>query len=280
MKPYNFRSVPVRRHQRSKAKILIPLVIFFGIVVWYGLKYKIQHDNPPPDVDTLKSATLAESIKVPGPVKQFTSKEFQSLYEAFAYPNTQEVQRPIRITGNVSADARIEELAVQRGYRLRMIPVVAIPKIEDYWLQQKAVQPWSDMKAAAATDGIRISIYSGFRSPEDQRDVFLERLYASGVTANEIASGQADATVLEVLRTTALPGYSRHHTGYTIDIRCENNRAQSFEYTVCFNWLSKDNYKNAKTYGWIPSYPDGAKSQGPDPESWEYVWVGREAVSE
>jgi LAS superfamily LD-carboxypeptidase LdcB len=53
-----------------------------------------------------------------------------------------------------------------------------------------------------------------------------------------------------------------------------------FEQSVCFGWLSKGNYKNAKSNGWIPSYPDGAKKQGPDPESWEYVWVGKQNLIE
>jgi LAS superfamily LD-carboxypeptidase LdcB len=38
--------------------------------------------------------------------------------------------------------------------------------------------------------------------------------------------------------------------------------------------MSKDNYLQAKKYGWIPSYPEGAQQQGPEPEAWEYVWVG------
>jgi LAS superfamily LD-carboxypeptidase LdcB len=95
-----------------------------------------------------------------------------------------------------------------------------------------------------------------------------------------IASGRYDAQVSQVLAMTAIPGYSRHHTGYTVDIACKNNPNASFVYTVCFQWLNADNYKNAKTYGWIPSYPDGAGQQGPDREPWEYVWVGVDAVTE
>jgi LAS superfamily LD-carboxypeptidase LdcB len=79
---------------------------------------------------------------------------------------------------------------------------------------------------------------------------------------------------------TAVPGYSRHHTGYTVDIACENQTTLSFIYTVCFKWLSQNNYERTKKFGWIPSYPEEAVLQGPEPESWEYVWVGIDAVTE
>jgi len=90
----------------------------------------------------------------------------------------------------------------------------------------------------------------------------------------------SDSELDGILATTAIPGYSRHHTGYTVDIGCGNEPAIAFELTVCFDWLSANNYKNAKTYGWIPSYPEGAGQQGPEPETWEYVWVGIDALTE
>lgn len=106
-----------------------------------------------------------------------------------------------------------------------------------------------------------------------QRQLFLSRLRASGVSTAQIANGQADSQIVTVLSQAAIPGYSRHHTGYTVDFVCANG-TQTFETTTCFKWLSADNYLNAKKYGWIPSYPDGANQQGPEPEPWEYVWVG------
>jgi LAS superfamily LD-carboxypeptidase LdcB len=189
------------------------------------------------------------------------------------------MQAPPEITGNVKADERIRTIALSRGYVLRSVPVASINKTgeprvtTDDLLQEKAYTAWQSLKAAAKADGIPLQFNSGYRSVEMQRELFLGRLSASGVSYSQIANGGADNAVVSVLKQAALPGYSRHHTGYTIDLVCANG-TQSFEVTTCFKWLSDDNYRNAKKHGWIPSYPDGADEQGPEPEPWEYVWVG------
>src|SRR5690606_25521512 len=38
------------------------------------------------------------------------------------------------------------------------------------------------------------------------------------------------------------------------------------------------NYANAKRFGFIPSYPPDGGKQGPEPEPWEFVWVGVEVI--
>ncbi len=42
--------------------------------------------------------------------------------------------------------------------------------------------------------------------------------------------------------------------------------------------MAADNYRVAKQFGFIPSYPSGAGAQGPEPEPWEYVYVGVKAI--
>jgi LAS superfamily LD-carboxypeptidase LdcB len=76
-----------------------------------------------------------------------------------------------------------------------------------------------------------------------------------------------------------VPGYSRHHTGYTIDLWCEDG-SSTFLSSSCYKWISDNNYLKAKQSGWIPSYPAGTDDQGPEPEPWEYVWVGTERLME
>jgi LAS superfamily LD-carboxypeptidase LdcB len=211
--------------------------------------------------------------------KNFSPEEFLKLYESIAYPNTQFSQNAPEITGNAKADERIRTIALSRGYALRGVPVASITKTgeprvsTDDLLQEKAFTAWQSLKKAAKADGIPLQFNSGYRSVEMQRELFLQRLRATGVTNQQIASGSADNQIVAVLKTAALPGYSRHHTGYTIDLVCANG-AQSFEVTTCFKWLSDNNYLNAKKHGWIPSYPEGVDNQGPEPEAWEYVWVG------
>ncbi|NJK71166.1 M15 family metallopeptidase [Candidatus Gracilibacteria bacterium] len=142
------------------------------------------------------------------------------------------------------------------------------------------------MQKAAKEDGVEISIVSGYRSVDNQQDLFASRFEAlsrvdnSGqlYDANEIVSGKADNTINKVLEQSSVPGYSKHHTGYTIDINQNDGSGDltSFGNTDAYKWVSANNYFNAKRFGFVPSYPSGAKNVGPEPEPWEYVWVGTE----
>jgi LAS superfamily LD-carboxypeptidase LdcB len=214
------------------------------------------------------------------PLKKLQGDQFKELYQSVVLPNTQEITELSTITGNDGADARIRKLAEDRGYRLSRIPMGAIVRLEDEprldtddLLQPLAAESWKQMRDAARRAGYPLSLLSAYRSPQYQQGVFLDRLYAQGVTAEQIASGAADGAVQTTLQLTAVPGYSRHHTGYTIDLWCEDE-STSFLSSSCYKWVSSSGYVNAMEYGWIPSYPEGASEQGPEPEPWEYVWVG------
>ncbi|HEY6530854.1 MAG TPA: hypothetical protein VIY72_01025, partial [Acidimicrobiales bacterium] len=47
-----------------------------------------------------------------------------------------------------------------------------------------------------------------------------------------------------------------------------------FASSAAYRWLSEANYANAKVFGFVPSYPVGAGAIGPDPEPWEFTYVG------
>lgn len=271
------------KHRRSKKMSLFVLavsLIVVGTVYIYArlpeAKPSAQQQNS--DVP-YQSKPESEINPATARFKTFSGNDFLKLYESIAYPNTQFLQNPPEITGDNKVDERIRTIALSRGYVLRSVPVASIkrtgePRVTtDDLLQEKAYKAWLSLKAAAKADGIPLQFNSGYRSIEMQRELFLERLNQTGVTYGQIAAGAADRQIIEILRQAALPGYSRHHTGYTIDLVCANG-AQSFEVTTCFKWLSDNNYLNAKKHGWIPSYPEGADNQGPEPEAWEYVWVG------
>ena len=51
-----------------------------------------------------------------------------------------------------------------------------------------------------------------------------------------------------------------------------------FGSTPAFAWIAANNYENAKRFGFVPSYPPDATSQGPNPEPWEYVFVGDDVL--
>lgn len=255
------------------------MVFLLVLVMAIGLFLFTQDKAVAPNNHTNSSTAVT---KPPKPMANgfivFTGAEFAKLYDGFAYPNTQTINEQSPITGNEEADTRIRELAVARGYKLRSAPVTDnfVEVQKNMVLQQKAAQPYLDLKNSARNAGILLSLGDAYRSADDQRTIFLDRI--KGIPLGSITARTADIQVNTVLEKTALPGYSRHHTGYTIDLICDSQPGVKFEKSICFTWLSKDNYLNAKSYGWIPSYPEGTSNQGPEPESWEYVWVGLDAL--
>lgn len=263
------------------------LVVFAGIALLIAgggawlLKLNTS-DNQVATQETVLNQTVPAPTEKKGVLKNFTGAQFRDLYNNFAYPNTKRINEDTPITGNGEADAHIRKLALARGYMIRSAPVTDVFKTveTDMRLQERSAQPWIDMVEAAKKDNVRLELTAAYRSAETQKEILLSKLKLDGIAISRIASGVYDTELDSVLSSTAVPGFSRHHTGYTIDIGCIDQPYVVFEATKCFEWLSKDNYKNSKTFGWIPSYPEGAGKQGPDPETWEYVWVGVDALTE
>ena len=271
-----------RRSIKKKKKIRRPLAVILVILAVGG--YLLWRTAIPRQIQNSEATTPHSNVSQninntqKKKLKQFTNAEFVALYNTFAYPNTSEITISPKITGNDIADKHIQTIAESRGYKLRTAPVAEPLLVKDgYFLQQKAVQPFLDLTNAAKKDGLTLTLTAAFRSINDQRELFLSRLKA---TADVIAAGKADDVVNEALNSVAPPGYSRHHNGFTVDIACGTVGGLAFLNTPCYEWLSKDNFKQAKTYGWIPSYPQGTTSVGPEPEPWEYVWVGYDSLLE
>jgi len=270
----DFKRLPKKRkHKRP--------VILFGVLLALGggfvaYQKSAGHTAGSPDG---RSAVAGKSTEL----KKFSNDEFRALAASIKYPNTQLFAEPSPISGNAQADERIRTIAEDRGYHPTSIPVSAIVKINeprlegDDLLQPLAAMAWQELKTAAQKDGIPLSILSAYRSPDYQRDLFMKRLLGRDVSVEQIAAGQGDAQIQDTLDMTAVPGYSRHHTGYTIDLWCED-RTGAFLSSRCYKWISANNYQKAKETGWIPGYPGGVMLQGPEPEPWEYVWVGKDLL--
>jgi D-alanyl-D-alanine carboxypeptidase len=76
------------------------------------------------------------------------------------------------------------------------------------------------------------------------------------------------------LAWSAPPGYSKHHTGYVIDLALPGQDHNAFGRSAAYQWLIADNYLVLKSFGFVPSYPEEGPPQGPNPEAWEYAFVG------
>jgi len=198
---------------------------------------------------------------------EFTAAEFNDMFNTANLENLAPIGPAPSITGSVSTDARIREIAEGRGYVRRPLPNGALVWVRGQLLQPSAADAWIALRDAAGDAGYTLALQSAYRSHSDQRVVFLRRLYS-----------YTDSAINTRLRTAAAPGYSKHHTGYAIDITQSGYRFTSFQYSPAYKWLSANNFANAKRFGWIPSYPPGAASQGPEPEAWELTYVGLDNI--
>jgi D-alanyl-D-alanine carboxypeptidase len=125
------------------------------------------------------------------------------------------------------------------------------------WLTPRAARAWARMHAAAAQDGIELQIVSAFRSIE----------YQLGILERKLARGQS---IDAILRVSAAPGYSEHHSGRALDLTTPGFAAleEEFQNSPAFAWLRK----NARRFGFRLSYlrknPHGIAY-----EPWHWCWV-------
>lgn len=190
-------------------------------------------------------------------------------------PGSIKLAAPPAITGDASADARIRSIAVGRGYRLRsqhtgnLVTVAGVP------IDERVAGPFRALIAEANRSGLYLGAGFGYRSVDLQRMLFLRRI--AGYSTSDIIAGRADGAINAALMWVAAPGYSKHQSGFTLDLRAAGGAA--FGSSAVGRWLAADNYAVAKRFGFIPSYPPGAGAQGPEPEPWEYVYVGVPAIN-
>ena len=205
-------------------------------------------------------------------LRVLSGAEFQQIYEGTQYPNVSDSINPT-VTDVPAVDNYIKSLAEKRGFKLRPQAIEHyLVATDGFLLQQPASDGWINVKQAAANDGINLILTSGYRSIASQKSIFAAGL-APEYQVADILSGKVDGALNKIMDRAAVPGYSRHHTGYTIDIGC-SGESTTFKNTSCYQWMKKDNFAQARLAGYIPSYPEGAISQGPNPEEWEFVWVG------
>ncbi|MEK7603094.1 MAG: D-alanyl-D-alanine carboxypeptidase family protein [Patescibacteria group bacterium] len=291
VEPQQFKQLKKRKSPRSSLKVVLLVLILTGLggsYWWFELRTPSSveiSDKPTNNLsDSTQQTNTPQKLNNSNrQLRQLSDTDFKQLFLSIGYPNVQPISDSLPITGNEQADLRIRNMAEKRGYRRGSVPVASIQKTQeaglmgDDLLQPLALDAWQAMRDTAKRESIPLKLNSAYRSVDYQRNLFLNRLYDRGATISKIAAGQSDGAVVGTLVITAPPGYSRHHSGYTIDLWCEDG-SLSFVASSCFTWIKNNNYEKAKIHGWIPSYPEEAEYQGPEPEAWEYVWVGVEVL--
>jgi D-alanyl-D-alanine carboxypeptidase len=87
---------------------------------------------------------------------------------------------------------------------------------------------WQAMKESASAQGVELQMVSAYRSVE----------YQEGILRRKLEKGQA---IEEILRVSAAPGYSEHHTGRAVDITTPGSAVleEEFESSEAFSWLTE-----------------------------------------
>ena len=129
----------------------------------------------------------------------------------------------------------------------------------DQKLTVEAAAAWQSMKVAAEKEGQTLQLVSAFRSVDYQKQI-IQRKRAAGQSWEQI------------LRVSALPGYSGHHSGTTIDVTAPECKplTEDFDSTSEFAWLTL----HAAEFGFTMTYPPGNKF-GVAYEPWH--WTFQEA---
>jgi D-alanyl-D-alanine carboxypeptidase len=123
-------------------------------------------------------------------------------------------------------------------------------------LAPPAAKAWERMQSAAAADGAMLLPLSAFRSVARQTTIIRRKL----------ARGQK---IADILRVSALPGCSEHHTGRALDLGAPGHLKLevSFARTREFRWLQR----HASRFGFFLSYPR-RNPHGISYEPWHWCW--------
>ena len=256
-------------------------------------KSQMVEQNQRVESQTTKTVeeTKVETPKVVTKFKTLEGNQWKELYEKskLSYPNTKSEYGGLDYFGDPALNKVATDIALQRGFVKRSVVADESQMIyyEGYPIQKLMGDSMSKMFKEMRENGHSIIFLSGHRGIVEQSQVFGQEftkqsfaILGHEASNEEILNRKADAVISKSLETVALPGYSRHHLGYTIDVTESGTYYKDFEKTGSYEWMSKDNFANLKKYGIIPSYPKGVQDQGPEPESWEFVYVGTDILKE
>ena len=135
---------------------------------------------------------------------------------------------------------------------------------ENYYLRSIVIPDLTRMITDAKSEGVDLSIVSGYRSYQTQIDTYNYWLKMNNGNTNLVDTFSARA------------GHSQHQLGTAIDFSTNEIRdklGDEFSNTKASKWLSQNAYK----YGFVISYPKGYENiTGYKHESWHYRYIGLE----
>jgi hypothetical protein len=205
----------------------------------------------------------------------------QDFVDLFDQRFISEAHAPL-ITTDLALDRYIKTYAYALGYRLRpLVNKESLILFEGRLILPEVMNAYRLLRDDMAESGLRLHLVSSFRSIEDQREIFFNRFGFNDHELRYPLTEEQQQALEATLINTAPPGYSKHHTGYALDFACgDEYEVFTFSQTQCYQWMQENNFSNIARYGFLPSYPVGVNHLGPQPEAWEYVWLGEDFLSE
>ena len=126
----------------------------------------------------------------------------------------------------------------------------------EQFLAPGAAGAWRSMAAAADSDNVELQVVSAFRSFDYQEEIIRRKL----------EQGQ---DIADILRVSAAPGFSEHHTGRALDLTTPGFAVleEEFENSPAFAWLDE----SASRFGFYLSFPrDNPHRVAYEP--WHWAW--------
>lgn len=126
----------------------------------------------------------------------------------------------------------------------RMIPAAALA--------------WQSMRRSAAAANIKLQVVSAYRSVD----------YQQGIISRKLDKGlQMD----EILKVSAAPGFSEHHSGRAVDVTTPDYPVleEEFEHSAAFSWLTESAAEFDFQMSFTRDNPHGVAY-----EPWHWAWRG------
>lgn len=150
--------------------------------------------------------------------------------------------------------------AVPNGFNVSLTEIG-----KGYYVDERISPKLQQMFDDAHTAGVYPVIVSAYRTNEQQREIYQDRINAY------INEGYSESNAIEKTEGwVAKPNYSEHETGLAIDINAESGSGKAV-----YNWLAENSHK----YGFIVRYPtDKSDITGINYEPWHFRFVGEKAA--
>jgi len=163
-----------------------------------------------PRGDNPITGLASEGNQIPGAAPFSSSREKRTTIGSF------DAQKDHVLTPNGLPPIKNPSMAYENGSKIGLIELVEISSGK--WIAKSHEKPYNDLVNAAKLDGVTIGLNSGFRSFEQQEELYRKYLNGTGNTA-------------------AKPGYSNHQTGIAFDFATGGPNSDAYR------WLATNAHK-------------------------------------